>query len=72
MSKTLLGFIEVPSSIPVREPVMLVHGNDRIEFNEIHENDDNSVDLIMRYHPWSYVADGLELSEEAKSFLGIQ
>ena len=71
MPKLLFGFIQVPSSIPVSEPVIFVHRNDRIAFNEIHENGDNSVDLVMRYYPWSYVAEGLELSEEAKSFLGI-
>ena len=70
MGMTHLGFIEIPSSIPKREPVMLVHGEQRVVFNAIRKNE-NGFDLLMEYEPYSLVADGLELSEDAKRFLGL-
>ena len=65
---TYFGFVKVPSSIPKREPVMLVHGEQRIVFNAIRDNG-NGFDLLMEYEPYSLVAEGLELSEEAKTLL---
>ena len=63
-----LGFVKVPSSIPKREPVMLVHGEQRVVFNAIRDNG-NGYDLLMEYEPYSLLADGLTLSEDAKRFL---
>ena len=71
MGMTHLGFIEIPSQIPKREPVILVHNEQRITFNAIRYNG-HGFDLLMEYEPISFVADGLTLSENAKCFLGME
>jgi hypothetical protein len=68
MAKLINGLVQIPSSIPVRKPVYLVHGNEVIAFNEIKENENGGLDLLMRYQPYSLVIEGLELTEDAKRF----
>jgi len=65
-----LGFVKCPSSIPIREPIILVHGEQQVVFNTIRDNG-NGFDLLMEYEPYSLIAEGLILSEDAKHFLGL-
>lgn len=65
-----LGFVKCPSSIPIREPIILVHGEQQVAFNAIRDNG-NGFDLLMEYEPYSLIAEGLTLSEDAKRFIGL-
>lgn len=69
--KTYLNFIQTPSTIPKREPVVLVHGDQQIVFNAVLENE-KGFDLLMEYEPWSYVMNDIPLSalsESANKFI---
>lgn len=71
MSMKHLGFVKCPSSIPIREPIILVHGEQQVVFNTIKDNG-NGFDLLMEYEPYSLVAENLELSDSAKEFMRRQ
>lgn len=58
--KTDLDFIQAPSTIPKREPVVLIQGNQQIVFNAVLENEKG---FDFNDIPWS------ALSESVNKFI---
>ena len=62
-------FVQIPSTFPVEEPVMLVINGQQVVFNKVIDNGyKNGIELVLETYPYSLVADDLEMSDEAKQF----